>query len=189
MPAVVKVGGLSVVLPAYRVVSLTNILTNGNFASTSGWGHNGASFSVASNEASFLANGANDFVYRNDVSIIDTNIYYFCGWIKSSSASVRCVMSVPGVRDVAENHTGSGNYEFISDLYPSISTTANAVMYPLNDLRASGWDTLYAKYFSIINLTAAFGAGNEPSKAQMDWLMQQYTDRWLNGTQNANYYW
>ncbi|MFA5424969.1 MAG: hypothetical protein WC374_14030, partial [Phycisphaerae bacterium] len=70
-----------------RSVSVTNICPNGNFASTSGWSHNGASFSVASNVAQFVANSQYDAVYRSDVSITNGHIYYVCETAKAPSAS------------------------------------------------------------------------------------------------------
>ena len=36
----------------------------------------------------------------------------------------------------------------------------------------------------MINLTETFGAGNEPTTAQMDRLLTQFPDSWFNGTEN-----
>jgi hypothetical protein len=176
------------VVPVVREVSLTNILTNGNFASTSGWTATGASFSVADNEAIFLADGQNDYVGRADVPITNGHTYYFCGWIKAGSSSVRMLMSDIAGHDVAENSAGSGAYEFLNDLYVS-TQTKNGAFYPLNDLRASGWNTVNGQYYSIMDLTASFGAGNEPAAAQMSKLMEQFPNKYLDGTQAAWYDW
>jgi hypothetical protein len=189
MAIVKKIGGLSVVIPTYREVSLTNILTNGNFASTTGWTATGASFSVASNEATFLANSQNDFLVRSDVSITNAHKYYFCGSLKAASASVRMVMSDVAGYDVAANSAGSGAYEFLGNVFTAPSSKANAAMYVLNDLRASGWDTLNGKYYSIMDITASFGAGYEPTAAQMARLMEQFPNKYLDGTQVAKYDW
>lgn len=37
--------------------------------------------------------------------------------------------------------------------------------------------------FLILNLTALFGAGNEPTKEQMDYLLSNFPNSWFNGTQ------
>jgi hypothetical protein len=37
-----------------------------------------------------------------------------------------------------------------------------------------------------INLTEAFGAGNEPTQAEMDAIMVQFENSWFDGTVNRN---
>ena len=39
----------------------------------------------------------------------------------------------------------------------------------------------------IINLTAAFGAGNEPTSSEMDGILNQFENGWFSGTVNATY--
>lgn len=173
----------------YRTESLTNLLTNGNFDGTTGWGSNGTTFSVSGNEATMLADTQYDTVYRIDVPITNTHKYYYCGWIKSDSAQTGILFGNNAGSLAFAYSAGSGDYEFVSNIYTAINTTDYARMDALCDLRPSGWTTLKAKYISIIDITSAFGAGYEPNKAQMDWLMQQFTNRWLDGTQNALYGW
>ena len=42
------------------------------------------------------------------------------------------------------------------------------------------------KDVSVVNLTDTFGAGNEPTKAQMDTIMSGYPNGWFNITAKAN---
>jgi len=44
--------------------------------------------------------------------------------------------------------------------------------------------TNYYGYFKVINLTATFGAGNEPTVEQMDRLLTQFPNSWFDGTTN-----
>lgn len=169
-----------------RIVSLTNLLTNGNFASTSNWTSTGASFTVSGNEASFLANSASDTLTQNK-SITSGRVYYFAIWCKASSSAVAVGVSHMGSGGTV-SHSGGASYEFLS-IRAVAASTATAVVWALADNRSGAWNTTNCKYATMIDLTAAFGAGKEPTRAQMDILMLQFPDRWLNGTQNAVYSW
>jgi hypothetical protein len=54
----------------------------------------------------------------------------------------------------------------------------------MGDNRSSGFNTIYAKYASVIDLTACFGEGREPSQSEMDTIMAGFSNNWLNGTQS-----
>ena len=167
-----------------RIVSLTNLLTNGNFTSTSGWSHNGASFSVASNVAQFVANSQYDAVYRSDVSITNGHIYYVCETAKAPSASTSFYLT-DGTSVVASSgFLTVGEYAFISVRGTATHTSSSGRMHVMGDNRSSGFNTIYAKYASVIDLTACFGEGREPSQSEMDTIMAGFSNNWLNGTQS-----
>lgn len=171
-----------------KPVTLTNLLTNGNFTSTSNWTAASTSFSVASNEATLLATGTNGLI-RQTVSLTNTNIYYFCGWMQSSSSLVSINLTDAVANKLSVFHSGSGSYEFLSGRYTATLTTASGQFRPSEDTRTSGWTTVKDKYATLINLTSAFGSGNEPTKSQMDSLMNNFPEKWLNGTQITFYWW
>ena len=173
-------------LNGVKQVSLTNLVTNGNFASTTGWISSGASFTVSGNEASFLANSTSDTLAQNK-SITSGRVYYYAIWCKASSSSVAVGVSNM-VSGGTVSHSGGSSYEFLS-IRAVAASTVSAVVWAIADNRSSSWNTVNCKYATMIDLTAAFGAGNEPTKAQMDNLMLQFPERWLNGTQNAVYTW
>lgn len=170
-----------------KTVSLTNLLSNGNFANTTGWTYTGGALSVVSNVATYICAQANA-VLITPMALINTHKYYACSWIKSSSASVGNRVTDSVSYGLSAYSAGSNAFEFISLLYTAIRTGTGgyAAVY---DTRTSSWNYVYAKYCTAIDLTAAFGAGNEPTKAQMDTLMAQFENNWLNGTQTAFYNW
>ena len=170
------------------MIYLTNMVTNGNFASTSNWSHNGASFSASGNEGTFTANGAGDFVYQT-LNIANAHKYYICDWINSSSSSVRLGISDLVTNDAYASHSGSSSYEFLSFVFTSIRDKTGAYLLAVQDNRAGSWNSVNMKYLSMIDLTASFGAGNEPTKTQMDALMTQFANNWLDGTKTAIYNW
>ena len=48
--------------------------------------------------------------------------------------------------------------------------------------RVSGWTEGRIKQLLVIDLTATFGAGKEPTRDQMDKLLSVYPNSWFNGT-------
>lgn len=176
---------LAAIMAGGRDVSLTNMVTNGNFANTTGWTSTGASFTAAANVASFLANSPDTLSQLK--SLVSGRKYYYCGNIKVTGAGISLRLNdAVNVSSVA--HSGSGNYEFISAILSAGNTSASSAFY-VYDGRTSGWSTINIKYLTVIDLTTAFGAGNEPTKEQMDWIMSQLANQWLNGTQTVTYYW
>ena len=171
-----------------RPVSLTNLAVNGNFASTAGWTSTGASFSVASNEASYLANSTSDLLSQV-LAVTNGRKYYACGWTKAASgANITMGIGDGATTSSAAAYSGAGSYQFWSVAMTS-GSTGNGTTWAIVDNRSSGWNTVNSKYITVVDLTAAFGSGNEPTRAQMDGLMLQFTDRWLDGTKTAIYTW
>ena len=172
-----------------RLVSLTNLATNGNFASTSNWTSTGASFAVSGNEASYTANSAGDTLLQS-LSVTLNRKYYGCGWVKAASgANITMGISDGAVNSVSTSYTGAGAYEFWSVILTAGRTSTGGITWAIVDNRSSAWTVVNTKYISVIDITTPWGSGNEPTKAQMDTLMLQFPERWLNGTQNAVYNW
>ena len=98
-------------------------------------------------------------------------VIYTYALIKTNGNDVRLTIS----EMINTAHSGSGEYELVSH----INTITNDTRYiQVSDYRASDWTPIEVDYIGAINLTAIFGAGNEPDKAQMD--------LWLNNTNIAN---
>lgn len=180
---------LGIIAAAVRTVSLTNLATNGNFASTSGWTGSGSTFTVSGNEATFVANSVSDTL-QQALTVVNAHKYYFQVSIKAASgANITCGISDGLVNGITLSATGTGSYQRISGILTAGRSSAAGITWALVDNRTGSWNAVNAKYLSVIDLTAAFGAGNEPTKDQMDGLMAQFTNNWLNGTQSADYYW
>ena len=78
------------------------------------------------------------------------------------------------------SHSGSGEWEKLS----FIRTVTFEAAIALIDNRTSDWDTVYFDNVFAVDLTATFGAGNEPTKAEMDALMAYFPNSWFDGTRN-----
>lgn len=172
---------------------MTNLLGNdGNFGVDSnadgvanGWlASLVSSKSVVNNEQLFTANAQHgqlqEYLKVRAQNVGD--IIYFCAYVTSTGAVARVGVyegTGGGFREVM--HSSSGASEFLSTK-GTLVTTANASAY-IADSRTSAWDVIKVKQAHLLNLTALFGAGNEPSQSQMDGIMQQYLN--ANGYLNS----
>lgn len=170
-----------------KTVDLISMVTNGSFAGTSSWTTTGGTLLTASNVIWFPANSANDTLSQAK-SVTSGRKYYFCGFIKSTSSSVAFRLSDSSTT-TSLSHSGSNEFEFLSAVHTSAATSASGSLYII-DQRSSGWDYIYAKWFTMVDLTAEFGAGNEPTKETMDNIMSRQTNNWLSDstTTTVTYY-
>jgi len=152
-------------------VMMTNILgTDGNMndvttvdSKPDGWVYSTANaVSCVENEVVFIATAINGYIRKRPTLVVGHK-YYGCAYLKSNTASSR----VEFASDYSA-HSGGGDYEFLGAL-ATCSATSNQLA--IKDTRSSAWDNLTAKLAFLFDLTDIFGAGNEPTKTQMnDWM-------------------
>lgn len=172
-----------------RSVSLTNLVTNGSFTSKTGWTDNDYGTStVADNEISMTAWAAYGGTSQATVTMTSGRKYYVCEWLYGASNQIIFYV-YDGTTLTQTSHSGGGSYEFLSAIHTAGQTNASSRYACFQDQRSSGFTQMKAKYASCIDLTSAFGSGNEPTKAQMDTLMTQFANNWLDGTKTAIYNW
>lgn len=162
--------------------SISNLITNGDFSrGTSGWTSSGVSgFSVSNSEAVFTATSQYGNI-KQYFDVVASNKYYICASVKTTGSSVRLSLcKTSGYETMFTlNHTGSGNYEILSQLGTMDSSGINNPFLTIMDYKTSGWTAVNVKYVTVINLTNIFGAGNEPTKAQMDAWLATYPNGFL----------
>ena len=153
----------------------TNIVTNGNFATTSGWLPSSATLQVSNNELSFTATAIRGQLYQilTGGTVIG-NKYYIRALVKTTSNMVR----MQGVK-VNKFHSGSGLFEPLT-VVATESVINNSIAFI--DDRASGWDAITVKKAIGINLTTTFGTGKEPTVSEMDELLSKYPEGWFTGS-------
>jgi len=142
-------------------MSVTNIVTNGNFASgTSGWNASGVTISANNNILTVLALSQNGNVNNplQGGTVIGRKYY--------GRAKVKATSSLIGFRvgtSTPDYHSGNNQYEILSVIFTAINTNHSA---NIIDTRSSGWDTFYVQEVFSVDLTSLFGAGNEPQTTQ-----------------------
>lgn len=101
--------------------SYSNLFSNGNFANTNDWTTIGGTFawSVLNNVAIITNLGASASAYKlyaanaTTPNYISGHKYYFRAWMKSNSSSDG-INASSNLGNITKNHTGSGNWEFLS---------------------------------------------------------------------------
>lgn len=159
-------------------VAMTNLVINGDFSQgASGW-IIPASWAVSDGALNSTASGAAQ-AYRHVGGLlrVSGNKYYISASLESySSGGVEIHLG-----GLSPNSYTSALGRFSHVNTASVSANGNIVFGRNGGVFIGTVDNVLA-----INLTAAFGAGKEPTKAQMDQIMQQFPNSWFNGTVTAN---
>lgn len=175
--------------------AMTNLVTNGDFSNgATGWTGSSSSLAVESGAAILTANSQWPGIYQDKAYTLGGKIY-----IRGAAKVINA--PVNGTVDIALTVKGTTSGSYTNTLvanavagtsYP-VSVVANTNGF-IGSLRIfanmsysssnpsdwtgkkTSWDNLLA-----IDLTATFGAGNEPTVAQMDRLMSYFPNKWFNG--------
>ena len=165
------------------VLNATNLVTNGDFSNGStGWSNvdavvNGVAEKTAVASWQTISQSAMIGVGVGDK-------YYLSANIKTPAQTIYLQLQ-EGVSPFFSHYIVAK---------PSTEMQRNSVVFTneisgsarvlISDSAPSGWQKYYVDNVSLINLTATFGAGNEPTVAQMDRLLTQFPSSWFNGTEN-----
>lgn len=165
-------------------VNAENLVTNGDFSNgKTGWTTSGT---VANNELTITSLAAGDTEASLNLSTINNDKYY----VKVDMLTNSNLDSLWMVDTSAPNnenkifHSGSGSYESLSTVVTATNTTMQLRI--LNSPRTGDISAAPVKLKGalVINLTATFGVGNEPTKEQMDNILAKFENSHFNGTQN-----
>ena len=109
----------------YRTVSLTNLLTNGNFASTANWSAYDSSFSVSSNVAYTTATAIGGSIAQYNISVTNGYKCYCCAHILCQSTNEIFWINSQESDRIYLLPSGTGSFEYVSGIYTP-NQTANA---------------------------------------------------------------
>lgn len=171
-------------LPTYDWLKLTqgaatNLVQNGDFsAGTTNWSADGVTHSVSAGTLTLTSTsvGTGRELQLIAGGTVVGHKYYGAADILSTSTNVTFAVGLTG-----KAHSGSGAYERLSLIH---TATASAHVVAVNDMRNAGWDSVGVRNVMAVDLTATFGAGNEPTKSEIDYLLSKYPNSWFNGTVN-----
>lgn len=113
----------------------------------------------------FTATAQNGFIRRGP-TIANGKSYYYAAEVKATSDQVFFGTSVAPV-----HHSGSGDWERLTG---TVTLSGSSTWFLVRDTRSSGWDSIEVRDPVLIDLTAVFGAGREPTKEYMDALLAKH---------------
>lgn len=158
----------------------SNLLSNGDFSNgTTGWSLSNVTASVTDGEVTSTATASNGNIAQLE-PLTAGNIYYLAVYAKNDSTSVTHRLYDGSTFIILINATANSTYTWYSGRATS-ANTANGTIQFNRDGRTSAWTAQYAKDVILIDLTATYGAGNEPSKEEMDARIQKL---WLDTNDN-----
>lgn len=195
IPSTTKRGKLDVKL---KGMSAVNLVKNGNFANgTTGWIGENATLSTSENVMSVTANGASSapiYVKNDSFNVIAGHKYYLTSTVRVTNSN--CTMMYAYARD--GNNAEISPLTFFLVTSPEINKwyKLSGVGMMLNgglgdirgyhqytDATTANNKVMQVKNILLVDLTALFGAGNEPTKEQCDLMFANYFDG-LQGASN-----
>ncbi len=188
--------GLSAAAETFISFPITNLITNGNFVNTAGWLAQGANLSAASNM----------LTVENTGSVAYGHAYQDLADFTGATGKIINMQFEYMVTNALCTHVYAVNYNGTSSVFvydkptPTINTWYKV---SVNFAMDSAWNgktvrqylrhayantaTATGKIMKMQNvltcdLTATFGAGNEPTAAEMEIIIELWQDGWFNGT-------
>lgn len=176
----------------------TNIISNGNFETATGWiNYASPPFSVANNIMSVIGNGAahNPMAYFSTAtqSAVGKKVYLRYGARVTNNVCAKIIIEVDGVtagtdQKVEFNTPSENTWQGLSAVFTQPSDVSGLIQVKIahfyDDAATANGKVMEVKKAIAIDLTSTFGAGNEPTAAEMDAILACFDDSWFNGTRN-----
>jgi len=156
---------------------LVNLVSNGDFSNgTTGWtGTTNAAFAVASGVGSITATAAGESVYQSVTLTAGRRYYVAASVTVATTGTTAITLGIGGAGTISTASTTSA--QALSAVL--VATSSGAASLALTDGRASAWTKVSIDNVMLIDLTACFGAGKEPTKAEMDAIMALWPNSWF----------
>lgn len=149
----------------YGAIKLVNLLENGDFSKgyTSWEKHGDVVLNSVDDYINVQTTRNYTGIYQNNLIMTNTNKYYGYCYVKSTEkVQLNTANSSVGVFNTGEN------FSFISTIFEK-----KAVIFSSFGVALVTPGVLSIKDIGLIDLTKIFGAGNEPSKKIMDWIISE----------------
>ena len=161
-----------------KLLLLQNLITNGDFSNgVTGW-----EIPIGATVIGGVLVYTASFQYTAPKQIVPdyTNykahkLYFRAKWKTNSTSNV--LLLNDGTTQITIAHIGDNVMRAYSKIM-TVSSIATTLFIKVQDNRASGWTETQCDEVSCIDLTATFGAGNEPTKEEMDEIINQ--KGWFN---------
>jgi len=171
-----KRGKLGVALKGMTAV---NLIKNGNFINTSEWGTAGSgAIAVANNIVTATSNGTiiNPYIQQATQFPINNKIYARAKVRVTNSVCTESILMTDSQRFATQVSPVQNQWYSLSGVITNTSGIRFRVMHAYVDPATANSKVMEAQNAVAIDLTALFGAGNEPSKEQCDLMFPNYID-------------
>jgi hypothetical protein len=165
VPSAIADNALFSGLDIKSAIDATNILPDGDF--TSSWSATNATASYADNTASFTATAASGRIIKAVSGVVVDHEYYVRAFVKCSTNMVSMLFA--GSSDYVPFVVSVDDFTMVSGITTAILT--GDLQFRIQDSRTSDWDQVQVQNVILVDLTAMYGAGNEPTAAAFDALM------------------
>lgn len=182
---------------ACSIIPLTNLLSNGDFSNgTSGWAAGYGSISATSNTLSMTSNGGATYSQVSQACsncAVNGNKVY--GSVKqrvtsSMATALGVLISDPGGnKNIPTFYNPTSNFWYSNNGIVNFTSSGQLTFKPYYsyvDAATANGKVMEIQYAMAIDLTYTFGAGNEPSAAQMTSVLSQLPNNWFDGTVSIN---
>lgn len=152
---------------------IVNLLKNSNFNNAEGWIiSSSSSYTIINNELILTKNNSgNGQVWQNVTMNIGDKYYVKVDMLSDRIGDGSEVVGVIG--HFGMRHSGSGEYEKLSYIIEATATTHAIRVIRSDSPREVSPLGIRIKKPMLVNLTSVFGKGNEPTKEEMDLLLEQ----------------
>lgn len=160
-------------------MSMTNMITNGDFSDgTTGWSYVSATITTESGRVKVIATASGGRLLKT-ITVTSGHQYYLAADVQAYDPARIRLRGVAGTSDVRVYPTTTDS-EHLSLV---VTADGTSLTVRLDDTGTSGWDYYYGDNFILVDLTSAFGAGNEPTATEMDDILNNsFSDVWFDGT-------
>lgn len=172
-------------LDTRTAVEMTNKIINGDFSNgTTGGDRTNGTIAVVDGVCEYTVTGINSSssISRKTIyNVIEGHKYYCCSYLLPKYDDTLTRLSLTGVQIVLPNPIANQWNSLSAVITAAFSGTTSFNTNHSTGLYAVG-DKIYIDNILCIDLTAAFGAGNEPTAAEMDTLLALFPNSWFDGT-------
>jgi len=168
--------------------TLTNLIRNGDFSNGSvGWVSVSEPITVANNISSMTAiaqyRGMQQSIMAKTKEELAGHTLYTRAMMNVYSTEVKLIIGNDGTNQTVVTPSAANKFVPVSGLRKISSAPTIAPFNRAQDYNESGWGLQQTAWWVCIDLTDSFGAGNEPTAAQMDALLAaNFENSWFDGT-------
>ena len=170
----------------------TNLISNGDFSNgTTGWSPHNSTISASNNILTNIGDGTINIPYESFLATTMVMGYKYYIRMKMRVTNNEClffrfrIFSVDNADTIINMPIQNQWYIVERVVTATVANSLNLyVTHGYTDAAIANGKVLEVQYVSAIDLTATFGAGNEPTATEMDEILAYYPNSWFDGTVN-----